>query len=105
MLRMRFYLTRLQLNLGVRRPRSPMAENDPVFLTRARLITEELFRVLRDEPSMGRSGALEPVLVPFANRTDALEFLRTVPTGTSRAELERLGAAYCAAHPLPRADE
>jgi len=82
-----------------------MTENDPAYLTRARLITEELFRVLRDEPSMGRSGALEPVLVPFTNRTDALEFLRTVPTGTSRAELERLGAAYCAAHPLPRADE
>ena len=82
-----------------------MTNNDPAFLAQARLITEELFRVLCDEPSMGQSGALEPVLVPFAHRDDALEFLRTVPAGTSRAELERLGAAYCAAHPLPRADE
>ena len=82
-----------------------MTNNDPAFLARARLITEELFRVLCDEPSMGREGALEPVLVPFAGRSDALEFLRTVPTGTSRAELERLGVVYCAAHPLPRADE
>jgi hypothetical protein len=82
-----------------------MTNNDLAFLERARLITEELFRVLCDEPSMGQSGALEPVLVPFANRADALEFLRTVPTGTSRAELERLGAAHCVAHPLPRADE
>lgn len=82
-----------------------MTDNDPAFLARARLITDELFRVLGDEPSMGQSGALEPVLVPFAERSDALEFLRTVPTGTSRAELERLGAAYCATHPLLRADE
>ena len=82
-----------------------MTDNDPAFLARARSITEELFRVLCDEPSMGQSGALEPVLVPFAGRSDALEFLRTVPTRTTRAELERLGAAYCAAHPLPRADE
>jgi hypothetical protein len=82
-----------------------MTDNDPAFLVRARLVTEELFRVLCNEPSMGQSGALEPVLVPFAGRPDALEFLRTVPTGTSRAELERLGAAHCAAHPLPRADE
>ena len=82
-----------------------MTDNDPAFLARARSITEELFRVLCDEPSMGQSGALEPVLVPFAGRSDALEFLRTVPTGTNRAELERLGAAYCVAHPLPRANE
>ena len=82
-----------------------MTDNDPAFLVRARLVTEELFRVLCNEPSMGQSGALEPVLVPFAGRPDALEFLRTVPTGTSRVELERLGAAYCATHPPPRADE
>jgi len=78
-----------------------MNDNDPAVLIRARMITEELFRVLCDEPSAGQSGALEPVLVPFAGRSDALEFLRTVPTGTSRAELERLGAIYCAAHPPP----
>jgi hypothetical protein len=54
---------------------------------------------------MGPSGELVPVLVAFAGRADALEFLRTVPTGTSRSELERLGYAYCAAHPLPDADE
>jgi len=82
-----------------------MTDNDPAVLARARLITEELFRVLCDEPSMGQSGALEPVLVPFVGRSDALEFLRTVPTGTSRAELERLGATYCVAHPLPPADD
>jgi hypothetical protein len=81
-----------------------MTENNPAYLMRARSIAEELFRVLCDEPPIRQSGALEPVLVAFANRTDALEFLRTVPTGTSRAELERLGAAYCAAHPLPRGD-
>jgi hypothetical protein len=82
-----------------------MTDNDPAFLARARLITDELFRVLCDEPSTGQSGALEPVLVPFVGRPDALEFLLTVRTGTSRTELERLGAAYCAAHPLPRTDE
>ena len=79
-----------------------MKDNDPEFLARARLITDELFRVLCDERPMGQSGALEPVLVPFAARSDALEFLRTVPTGTSRVELERLGAAYCAANPSAR---
>ena len=51
------------------------------------------------------SQALQNRSVPFAGRSDALEFLRTVPTGTNRAELERLGTAYCVAHPLPRADE
>ncbi len=64
-----------------------------------RLLVDELHRVLCNEPPMGSSGALQPVLVPFAGRSDALEFLRTVPTGTSRAELERLAAVYCAAHP------
>jgi len=75
-----------------------MMDDDPRWL-RARLLTAELFRVLCNEPPMGSSGALEPVLVPFAGRPDALEFIRTVPTGTSRVELERLAAAYCAAHP------
>ena len=78
---------------------------DPAFLARARMLKDELFRVLCDEPPMGQSVALEPVLLCFAGRPDALEFLRTVPTGTSRAELERLGAAYCAAHPLPATDD
>jgi hypothetical protein len=82
-----------------------MTHPDPAFLDRARLITAELFRVLSNEPSMGPSFALAPVLVAFAGRADALDFLRTVPTGTSRAELERLGAAYCAAHPLRDPDE
>lgn len=82
-----------------------MTHPDPAPLDRFRLVTEELFRVLTNEPSMGQSGALTPVLVSFAGRSDALEFLRTVPTGTSRAELERLGAAYCAAHPLPDPDK
>jgi len=82
-----------------------MTYDDPEFLLRARLTSEELFRVLCNEPSMGSSGALEPVLVSFAGRSDALEFLRTVPTGISRAQLERLGAVYCAEHPLPSTDE
>jgi hypothetical protein len=68
--------------------------------TIAAAIAEELFRVLSNEPSGEGSGALEPVLVPFATRPDALAFLRTVPTGTSRVELERLAAVYCAANPL-----
>jgi len=70
-----------------------MTDNDPAFLARARQITDELFRVLCDEPSMRQSGALEPVLLPFAGRSDALEFLRTVPSGTSRVELERSAVA------------
>ena len=37
-----------------------MTDNDPAFLARARLITDELFPVLRDEPSMGQSGAVRP---------------------------------------------
>jgi hypothetical protein len=82
-----------------------MMENDPAFIVRARLVSEELFRVLCNEPAMRQAGALEPVLLPFAGRPDALEFLRTVPTGISRVELERLGAAYCATHPLPVRDE
>jgi hypothetical protein len=82
-----------------------MNDYDPAFIARARLVSEELFRVLCDEPPMRQSGALAPVLVPFADRPDALEFLRTVPTGISRAELERLAAAYCAAHPLPGSAE
>ena len=77
-----------------------MTDDDPQWILRARAIVEELDRVLCDEPAMESSGALEPVLVPFAGRPDALTFLRTVPTGTSRAEMERL-AAYCAAHPVP----
>ena len=82
-----------------------MTHPDPAFLERARLISEELFRLLSSEPAAKGSGELTPVLVAFAGRGDALEFLRTVPTGTSRAELERLGAVYCAAHPLPDSDE
>ena len=82
-----------------------MTDTDPAFIARARLVSEELFRVLCNERPTRRSGALEPVLVPFAGRPDALEFLRTAPTGISRAELERLGAAYCAAHPLPGSTE
>lgn len=82
-----------------------MTGKDARWLSQARLITEQLYRVLCNEPSMGSSGALEPVLVAFAGRPDALPFLRTVPTGTSRAELERLAAAYCAAHPRPTMDE
>ena len=35
-----------------------MTHPDPAFLNRARLMTEELFRVLSNEPSMGPSGAL-----------------------------------------------
>ena len=82
-----------------------MTHDDPAFRLQARLVNEELFRVLCNEPPMGSSGALEPVLLPFVGRSDALEFLRTVPAGISREELDRLGAAYCAAHPLSRADE
>jgi hypothetical protein len=78
-----------------------MSGGDPDFRLRARAVSEELFRVLSNEPATRGSAALEPVLVSFAGRPDALEFLRTVPTGTSRADLERLGAAYCAAHPAP----
>jgi hypothetical protein len=82
-----------------------MSGGDPDFYLRARAISEELARVLSNEPATRGSGALEPVLVSFAGRPDALEFLRTIPTGTSRAELERLGAAYCAAHPAPPVTE
>jgi hypothetical protein len=82
-----------------------MTDDDPRWRSRARSIAEELYRVLCTEPSMGSSGALEPVLVPFAGRPEALTFLRTVPTGTSRVDLERLAAAYCAAHPVPLEDE
>ena len=82
-----------------------MTDTDPAFVARARSITEELLRVLCNEPATGSSGELGPVLVVFSGRTDALEFLRTVPTGTSRAELERLGAAYCAVHPAPGAGQ
>lgn len=82
-----------------------MLDGDMDFSLRARALSEELFRVLCNEPATRGSGALEPVLVPFAGRSDALEFLFTVPTGTSRAELERLAAAYCVAHPVPPADE
>jgi hypothetical protein len=78
-----------------------MTDDDPQWRLRARSIAEELNRVLCSEPPMASSGALEPVLVPFAGRPDALTFLRTVPSGTSRLELERLAAAYCAAHPVP----
>ena len=81
-----------------------MTHPDPALADRARLMTEELFRVLSDELSMEPSGELAPILIAFANRTDALEFLRTVPAGASRAELDRLGAAYCAAHPAPHRD-
>jgi hypothetical protein len=77
--------------------------DDPHFLQRARAVSAELFRVLCDEPPTGPSGALGPVLVPFAGRADVLAFLRTVPAGTNRVELERLAALYCAAHPAPTA--
>src|SRR4051812_15790146 len=77
----------------------------PFDEAQARALSEELFRVLCDEPAVGASGALEPVLVPFTGRSDALTFIRTVPTGTSRAELERLAAAYCASHPDSTLDE
>lgn len=73
-----------------------MTRPDPAFLVQARLLKEELFRVLCDEPPMGQSLALKPVPGSFVGRPDALEFLRGVPTGTSLAELERLGSAYCA---------
>ena len=75
------------------------------FVRRARALSKELYRVLGDEPSTESSGALTPILVPFAGRPDALAFLRTVPTGTSRVALERLAALYCAAHPTPAPDE
>jgi hypothetical protein len=78
---------------------------DDDFILRARVVSEELFRVLCNEPAGEGSGELAPVLVSFAGRIDALTFLRTVPTGTSRAELERLAEAYCAAHPMPPAIE
>ena len=78
-----------------------MPRDHSAHLAQARAIHEELDRVLSNEPSMGSSGALVPVLVPFAGRPDALAFLRTVPTGTSRAELEHLAALYCTAHPSP----
>ena len=81
-----------------------MTAPDPRWLKRAKLIAEELARVLSTEPAVGSSGALAPVLVAFQGRSDALPFLRTVPTGTSCAELERLAAAYCATHPPPRED-
>ena len=79
--------------------------NDQGFERRARAISTELYRVLGDEPPTGSSGALAPLLVPFAGRPDALTFLRTVPTGTSRVTLEQLAALYCAAHPTPTPDE
>jgi hypothetical protein len=70
-------------------------------LADAPAIAEELFRVLSNEPATGSSGELQPVLACLAGRPDALAFLRTVPTGTSLIELERLGAIYCAAKPFP----
>jgi hypothetical protein len=82
-----------------------MTDDDPRWHLRARSIAEELYRVLCNEPPMRSSGALEPVLVPFVGLPDALRFLRTVPTGASRVELERLAAAYCVAHPVPLPDE
>ena len=78
-----------------------MPRDHSADLAEARAIHEELDRVLSNEPSMGSSGALAPVLVPFAGRPDALAFLRTVPAGINRAELEHLAALYCAAHPTP----
>ena len=40
------------------------------------------------------------VMLPLVGEADALEFLRTVPAGTSVKELPALAAAYRDAHPV-----
>ena len=70
-------------------------------------LSYELFWILHGEPAPRGSGGLEPAyeLEPLAGRPDLLAFLRTVPARTSPEEVKRLAVAYCAAHPLPPADD
>jgi hypothetical protein len=72
---------------------TPEPEEEPIL--------RELER-LRDG-ARARGGTEEFfTLLPLVSETDALAFLRTVPTGTLLEELPERAAAWRAAHPAPR---
>ena len=63
----------------------------------------ELQRILGD----AAEGPKAFVILPLMDEEDALQFLRTVPTGTSIDQLVPLASAYRAANPrvAPESDE
>ena len=59
-------------------------------------LVRELQRVFGDDPNVRGHFLLLPLIGP----SDALAFLRTVPSGTPFEQLPPLASAYRAAHPV-----
>ena len=71
------------------------SEFDPVY--------RELVRIFGAAPTVAE-GAKAFTFLPLVSEQDAVEFFRTVPTGTPFEELPRLAAAYRASHPTSAID-
>src|SRR5690349_9341275 len=90
----RSYMARLQLSFGVRELHDAMTEPESEFDS-SLLVLHELQRILGD----AADGPKQFVLLPLVDEEDALEFLRTVPAGTSLEQLVPLASEYRAANP------